>query len=88
VEIINLLENPVCHKSNFREKVIATNGSLSLRFLNHKEIDIEERVKSIIAFGTKQQRQDVGFIRWDLRLSAHPDVLGTFYCYNAYSCQL
>lgn len=45
IEVANLLENPVCHKTNFREKLIATNVTLSLRFLNSKEVDVEERVK-------------------------------------------
>jgi hypothetical protein len=75
LEILNLDQNPVIKKDNFREKVIAANVNFTLRVINTADVTIDERIRSIIAFGSKQQKQDLGPIRWDLHISKLPEVL-------------
>lgn len=43
IEVIILTDNPVTAKTNFREKIIASNATLFLRSLNGTDITIEER---------------------------------------------
>lgn len=54
--------------------MIAANASLSLRILNNVEVSIEERMKAISNYGSKQQKQETDAIRWDLYVCKLPEV--------------
>ena len=65
METIDLSDNPVCKKENWREKLIATDTNLTLRAINGRTIKPEERTRSILAYGTKQAKEDIHYIQWD-----------------------
>ncbi len=46
----------------------------NIRRINDKEIDLEERLNAMITQGSKQQKKNIDFVRWDLTFATLPDL--------------
>eukprot|EP01116_Phalansterium_solitarium_P008701 TRINITY_DN22662_c0_g1_i1.p1 TRINITY_DN22662_c0_g1~~TRINITY_DN22662_c0_g1_i1.p1 ORF type:complete len:362 (+),score=117.48 TRINITY_DN22662_c0_g1_i1:1414-2499(+) len=74
LEVLTTTDNPVTEKRGFRQRLVGSNVSLTLRWLNGVAVTTDERLQALANFAPKGCKLDLDMIRWDVCFSSSPDV--------------